>query len=296
MGYGILGGLTSAYTGAQEGVAERKKLERQALQQQLADMLLKTQVQNLQSQIAARNKPPTPPQPHRSFYGGNETLPPGFADLNTGQYIPLPGAQAKPVAPKAPVMGSPEWLAAQAAGARARASATQDAKEHAPLTPAERDAAQRALDAVREMKSQYKGDKDAPSTSMLTAVAQGTTHALDKVGLGGLTAPIAQSSRSNAQAAFQRAATQLRHNLAAIQAHSRMQMGLIEDFNKAYVPPSGTSDETIAEAFATEWDRLEQQLSRAVGETPRNLAAPTGGQASRKRSLSELEAQFGLGK
>lgn len=228
----ILQALTTATGGIAEGLNQRKKLESQALREELARRLQEAQIQNFQSEIKRR------------------------ADQTAIE-------QGKP---KAPVMGSPEWVKAQADAARARAGATQGVKQAVTLTPNEKRAARQVARALREMRTLYQKDKTSAQTPVASAVATGLGK-LPLVGgaVSGLTGPASQRAMTANQQAFQRAATTLRHHYAMISPHARVTLGLLHDINTALVPPAGTDPAAIDSAFAPEWDYTLSQIEPVAG-------------------------------
>jgi hypothetical protein len=231
---GLLQGLTTAATGAQAGIADRKELERQARMQLLAQRLQEAQIGHLQAQTLKAQQP---------------------------------------TAPKAPVMGSPEWLEAH----RKLLALTADVKANVKLTPGERRAAQQVVIALKNMKRLYAKDKTAAQTPWQTVAAEGLGHLPFGIGAAakGLTGPAGQRAMTPAQAEFQRNAVALRHHYAAILPHTRLSLGLLEDVNKSMVPPSGTSDEAIASGFAPAWDATLGQIEPLVGDTGAAQPAPS---------------------
>jgi hypothetical protein len=134
------------------------------------------------------------------------------------------------------------------------------------LTPTERQAAQRAREALRQMRDLYATDPTAAQTPTSSAVLKGMGRVPVLGGLvSGLTGPAAQRALSPAQQAFQRAAVQLRHNVGALSPHARLQLGFLQDINTAYVPPAGTDTQTISQNFAPEWESLLGQMDDLLG-------------------------------
>lgn len=147
------------------------------------------------------------------------------------------------------------------------------------LSVTERQAATRAREALRQMRDLYGTDPTAAQTPTSSSFLKGVGH-LPIVGglVGGLTGPAAQRALSPAQQAFQRAAVQLRHNVAALSPHARLQLGFLQDINTAYVPPAGTDVNTISQNFAPEWESLLGQMDDLLGV---NEAATPGTNAPR---------------
>lgn len=142
------------------------------------------------------------------------------------------------------------------------------------IDPKEVATARRAGDALRQFVSLYSGNSGAAETGIGTAVLEGAGNVLDKVGLGGGAHGAAQATRTDPQQAFQRAAVQLRHNAAALSPHARLQLGFLEDINKAYVPPPGTSAQVIREQYLPEWQSLLAQMDQLLGQSS-SVQAPT---------------------
>lgn len=220
---GILRGLTTAATGAEQGLANRAELERQARLQLLA--------QRLQESTIARNN-----------------------------------AQAtKDLTPKPPpVIKS------------AKAATTPKPKTPPPLTLNDKRAARQVIAGLREMQRLYAKNPNAAVTPALTAGLHGMGNAPLIGGfLKGFTGPAAQASLDPDQQAFQRAATQVRHHYAMISPHARVSLGLLEDVNRAFVPPAGTDAATIQSSFAPEWQSTIQEVEPLLGGDEMGTGSPT---------------------
>lgn len=164
-------------------------------------------------------------------------------------------------------------------------------QEKPALSVTERQAAQRAREALRQMRDLYATDPTAAQTPTASAFLKGAGDVPLVGGLvRGLTGPASQRALSPAQQAFQRAAVQLRHNVAALSPHARLQLGFLQDINTAYVPPAGTDVTTISQNFAPEWDSLLGQMEDLLGptgtttpqarQTPRASVSPASPKAS----------------
>lgn len=272
----ILSGLTSVATGAQRGIAGRKELERQAMQQILAQQLQNAQIENLQGEGVKRRSDIRRQDADAARREAYRAEHPNMANLSDPALDRVIEQQATP---KAPVVGTPEWLRAQGALHRQNKEIDNTVAAEKPLTPAERRAAAQVVIALRKNIQLYQANPTAAETPWQSALAEGVGH-LPLIGgsLRGGSGTLAQRARTPAQQEFQRNAVTIRHHYAMISPHTRMSLGLLADINTALVPPSGTDSSTIANGYAPAWQetlaQLEPLVQGEVGIAPAKSATP----------------------
>lgn len=271
--------LGSLVQTAGQAVEKHRVLQRQREQDILQKALMNAQISELNNR---HQKVPTVPEPF--------TLGPGQQRYGPdGKLIVAAPTAVKP----------PEGFTLGAGGKRYDANGkliannpAQPRQEKPALSVTERQAAQRAREALHQMRDLYAADPTAAQTPTGSAFLKGVGDVPLVGGLvRGLTGPAAQRALSPAQQAFQRAAVQLRHNVGSLSPHARLQLGFLQDINTAYVPPAGTDVTTISQNFAPEWDSLLGQMEdllgptgtpmpKASGKTPVSPASPQASSAA----------------
>lgn len=303
--YGILSGLTKDVTGAQQGEANRKKLEQQAMHQMLADSLMSAQVEDTKAQTQQRLRPPKLPKSYTSHFDPKSGKLISF-DTETGK------STTEQVAPPEAPTKAGDWSLGQILGPDGQPQSVRINKIDGRVVPygkpvpkagkaptvVDREtkaAARTALDLIGKMQKSAKADMENSQLPVATSVLRGVGR-LPMVGesLKGLTEPGAQQFMTPKQAGYQQQADQLLHLASSVLPKGGRSVALLQNLRSSFTSAAGAKNPQAAQDALEE---LKKQITEVLGENSPAAGAPATDATSpaRKASYADLAKKYNLG-
>lgn len=300
--YGILSGLTKDVTGAQQGEANRKKLEQQAMHQMLADSLMSAQVEDTKAQTQQRLRPPKLPKSYTSHFDPKSGKLISF-DTETGK------STTEQVAPPEAPTKAGDWSLGQILGPDGQPQSVRINKIDGRVVPygkpvpkagkaptvVDREtkaAARTALDLIGKMQKSAKANLETSEIPLMTGLVRGGQKMLDKVGAGGMLEPAAQHFMTPKQAGYQQQADQLLHLASSVLPKGGRSVALLQNLRASFTAAVGSKNPQAAQDALEE---LKKQITEVLGEDVPTAAAPDATSPARKASYADLAKKYNLG-
>lgn len=246
---GVLRGLTQAASGAEQGLANRAELERQARLQLLA--------QRLQESVIAKNTAEA-----------NKAMTPITKNIDPNSPTGVAAYQQKHPPRPATSRG-----ADAGASARARVAASVQGQET-------RAAAKNALAALDQADAALKLDPNADIYPTGAAIAEGAGNVPIIGGLlKGATGPLGQAQLRPTQQQYQQAMDQFLHNYSALLPKGGRSVAILQNLRNSFTPRAGQESVPVRQAFRQARGNLRKQLEalangQDAGELPGATPAP----------------------
>lgn len=313
----LIGAGVTGARGIQEGIANRKLMEQQAMQQLLAKRLTEAQIANYQSEAATRGQKSVTRftdrglevsrdggmtwQPAQRVGGGSVGAPmKGRYQVTTDEfgnvtevYVPDPREmQGEPGTPASPPGAPATPQGPTVGGGRPRSMAVPGVRGRS--SPAARETNAAAGTTIRLIGEALDLSRDEKNMSfpLGAEVVTGAANLASKVGAGGLMRPFARMQLSPEQTAFRQKMDQILHFGGSILPKGGRSQRIMENLQQSYSPGAGVTNLPVFRQALQDFQDYARQIyvPGATRGSPYDLQFGGHDQRSPQPSTSSLDA------